>query len=56
MKIAFYGDSLTEGIPGAAYTRILAGKLTDRVRLNRAGARIVAEAFLERIHTSSHRT
>lgn len=34
MKIAFYGDSLTEGIPGVSYFRILEAKLPDHELVN----------------------
>lgn len=34
MKIAFYGDSLTEGIPGVAFLPILAGKLPEHELIN----------------------
>lgn len=34
MKIAFYGDSLTEGIPGVAFLPILEGKLTEHELIN----------------------
>lgn len=34
MKIAFYGDSLTEGFPGASYFRILKKRLPEHTLLN----------------------
>jgi|GEM_PF-6178704 len=46
MRIAFYGDSLTEGIPGVAFLPILAGKFPDGACLDSAGAEIVAEVFI----------
>ncbi|HEX2906657.1 MAG TPA: GDSL-type esterase/lipase family protein [Phototrophicaceae bacterium] len=34
MKIAFYGDSLTEGIPGASYFKLLRAQLPEHCLLN----------------------
>lgn len=56
MKIVFYGDSLTEGVPGASYFALLRDKLPGHTLINygRGGdtvislyQRVVAEGLLE---------
>lgn len=49
MRIAFLGDSLTEGWPGAAYLPLLAGRLPEHELFNRGRAGDTVADLLARI-------
>lgn len=53
MKIAFFGDSITEGFPGASYVSILEQKLTDHNLINYGKGGDTVLSLYQRLQTLS---